>query len=328
MTAPLTLVINPAAGSGLPARYLPRVTAVLDASGRRYTTCESMSLEHARSLATEAAGRGDAVVAVGGDGLTGALAGTAAAGLLGIIPAGKGNDFARALRIPFEPGAAARVLADGRTRAVDLIAVTSGGPGGHGPRPPGPAGPGAGETLAAPVTAVGSVYIGIASVAAEIANRSRFVRGRLLYNLAALRALAGWKPTRFRVDAVTPDAGQITHEFCGYAVVAANSPYFGAGMRVAPDARIGDGLLDVVIMRDAPKLTFLRGLAKLKDGSHVTLAEVSTLRATAVSVTVDRPLPAGADGEILTPGPPWHIRALPAALSVIAPGQPRAERAP
>lgn len=302
MTAPLTLVINPAAGRGRPARYLPEVTAVLDASGRHYTVSHSTSLEHARSVASAAAGRGETVVAFGGDGLAGALAGAVGTGPLGIIPAGQGNDFARTLEIPFQPAAAARVLLDGKTRVVDLIAVTR-----------------AGETQMTPVMATGSVYIGIASVAGEIANRTRFVQGPLLYNLAALRALAGWKPTRFRIDATGEDGKQTTEEFSGYAVVVANTPYFGAGMRVAPDAEMSDGLLDVLVMRHATKLAFLRVLTKIKKGSHVTLPPVGVSRAAAATVTVDRALPAGADGEILTAQSPWHIRAIPRALNVIVP---------
>ncbi|MGE5290466.1 MAG: diacylglycerol/lipid kinase family protein, partial [Micromonosporaceae bacterium] len=291
------------AGGGRAARYLPEVTAVLDASDRSYTISQSTSLEHARHVAAAAARRGETVVAFGGDGLTGALAGAVGAGSLGIIPAGQGNDFARALEIPFRPAAAARVLLDGRTRVVDLIAVTQ-----------------AGETQVAPVIATGSVYIGIASVAAEIANRTRFVQGPLLYNLAALRALLGWKPTRFRIDAIGGDGQQTTDEFSGYAVVVANSPYFGAGMRVAPDAEIGDGLLDVLVMRHATKLAFLRVLTRIKKGSHVALSQVGMSRAAAAIVTADRALPAGADGEILTVESPWHIRAIPGALNVIVPG--------
>ena len=83
MTVPLTLVVNPAAGGGKPASYLPKVTAVLDAAGAGYTVSESTSLEHARTLAAQAAGRGDTVVAFGGDGLTSALAGTFAQAITG-----------------------------------------------------------------------------------------------------------------------------------------------------------------------------------------------------------------------------------------------------
>jgi YegS/Rv2252/BmrU family lipid kinase len=321
---PLALVINPAAGGGRPARYLPEVTAVLDASGRRYTMCESTSLDHAREVAAEAAGRGETVVAFGGDGLTGALAGAVSAssgghgadraqygpgesprttGPLGIIPAGLGNDFARTLGIPFQPAAAARVVLGGATAAVDLLEVTQ-----------------AGEESDAPVIATGSLYVGIASVAGEIANRTKLIRGPARYNVAALRALLGWRDTRFRVEATLADGLRATDDFSGYAVVVANSPYFGAGMKVAPAAEIGDGLLDVLVMRHAPKLTFLRLLTKIKNGSHVALAQVSMSRAAAVTVTVDRPLPAGADGELLAARSPWHVRVLPGALNVIVPG--------
>ncbi|HUK71159.1 MAG TPA: diacylglycerol kinase family protein [Streptosporangiaceae bacterium] len=344
MTVSLTLVVNPAAGGGKPARYLPEVTAVLDAAGASYLVSRSTSLEHARTLAAEAAGRGDTVVAFGGDGLTGALAGaiaeaaggpTPAAGCeggwqggrgvaepsqvpeaepsqvpkkaastrravtFGIIPAGRGNDFARTMKIPFEPSAAARLLLEGRSQQVDLIAV-SGAAGTH-------------------AIVAGSVYVGIASVAGEIANRARLIRGPLVYNLAALRALLGWRPTTFRVDTTSADGKKATSEFRGYAVVVANMPYFGAGMKVAPGAHYSDGLLDVVMMRHGPKLTFVRVLMKIKDGSHIALDQVSTDRAAEITMTVDRPMPVGADGELLTVLSPLHIRAMPAALNVIVP---------
>jgi diacylglycerol kinase (ATP) len=311
MTGPLAIVVNPTAGGGKPARYVPTVTAVLDAARAAYTVSESTSLEHARLLAAQAAGRGDTVVAFGGDGLTSALAGAIVqsapsgharpAGAFGIIPAGRGNDFARTMRIPFEPAAAARLLLRGRPQPVDLIAVT---------------GTGAQES---PIIVTGSVYLGIASVAGEIANRARLIRGPLVYNVAALRALVGWKPTRFRLETTGTDGGQTTREFRGYAVVVANTPYFGAGMKVAPDASYTDGVLEIVLMRHGPKLAFVRALLKIKDGSHGTLAQVRTQRAAAVTLAVDRPMPTGADGELLAVRSPLSIRALPAALNVIVP---------
>ncbi len=302
MTVPLTIVVNPTAGGGKPARYLPHVTSVLAAAGARYRLCESASLQHAQALARSAGQRGDTVVAFGGDGLTGALVDAIAEQgcAFGIIPAGNGNDFARTLRIPFDPAVAARTLLEGRPRPVDLIGVT-----------------GAGETE--PTMVTGSVYVGIASVANEIANRTRVLRGPVVYNLAALRALLGWQPTTFGVQTTNAAGEQATMTFRGYAVVVANSPYFGAGMKVAPDAHADDGLLDVVIMRDSPKLTFVRVLMKIKDGSHVALPAVQAFRASQATVTVDRPLPVGADGELLPIRPPLHIRTVPGALQVIVP---------
>jgi YegS/Rv2252/BmrU family lipid kinase len=298
----LSLIVNPAAGRGRALQLVPQVTAALDAAGADYEICRSASLEHAGELAQAAAAGGRTVVAVGGDGMAGALAG-AAAGLgctYGIIPAGRGNDLARVLGIPSEPAAAALLLTGGQRRRIDLIGVSV---------------PGLPEKLVA-----GSVYVGVPSVAGEIANGTRWLRGSAVYTVAALRAVARWRPATFSLQ-----GAEDRREFAGYAVVVANSAYFGAGMLVAPPARIDDGVLDLVLMRHGPKITFVRALTKIKDGSHTTLEQVSLERASEVTLTIDRALPVAADGETLPfaaplpAGTPLRVRVLPAALTVIAP---------
>ena len=303
MDRPLCLIVNPAAGSGRASALVPPARSALAAAGAEHRVVESSSLPHARELAADAAGRGEVIVAVGGDGMAGALAGIAAASgaSFGIIPAGRGNDLAGVLRIPADPGAAARVLAAGRQRQIDLIAASA---------------PGHPEVIVA-----GSVYAGIPAVAGQIANSTRWLPGPLVYPVAALRALARWQPATFKVD-MADGGGQ---EFDGYAVVIANSAFFGAGMQVAPPAVIDDGVLDLVLMRHAPKLVFVRVLLKIKDGSHTALPQICLDRAADVTITMSPDLPAGADGEPLsfaTPlraGTPLRIRALPAALTVLAP---------
>jgi YegS/Rv2252/BmrU family lipid kinase len=300
---PLCLIVNPAAGSGRARALVPPARSALATAGAEHRVVESSSLPHARELAADAAGRGEVIVAFGGDGMAGALVGIAAASgaCFGIIPAGRGNDLARMLRIPADPAAAARVLATTRPRQIDLIAAST---------------PGHPEIIVA-----GSVYAGIPAVAAQIANTSRWLRGSLVYSVAALRALARWRPATFTVEV----AGVAGQEFDGYAVVIANSAFFGAGMQVAPAAVIDDGMLDLVLMRQAPKLTFVRALLKIKDGSHTAMPQVSLDRGADVTITMSRDLPAAADGEPLscaTPlpaGTPLRIRALPAALTVLAP---------
>ena len=110
MTDSWCLVVNPAAGNGRGVRRLPAVLGALDADPACVQVCETASLGHAAEVAAGAAGRGEKVVAVGGDGLVGsvaaALAGTG--GVLGIVPAGRGNDFARMLGIPLGMADAAR----------------------------------------------------------------------------------------------------------------------------------------------------------------------------------------------------------------------------
>jgi diacylglycerol kinase family enzyme len=194
------------------------------------------------------------------------------------------------------------VLATGQLRRVDLIGVST---------------PHTDEVMVA-----GSVYAGLPAKAGEVANATRWLGGSLVYPVAALRVLARWRPVRFTVDI----AGQPSaHEFDGYAVVAANSAFFGAGMRVAPPALIDDGVLDVVLMRHGPKLAFVRALLKIKDGSHVSLPQISLDRGADVTITMSQDLPAAADGEPLAcarplaAGTPLRIRALPGVLSVLVP---------
>src|SRR5450432_2897692 len=115
MNGPLCLVVNPAAGHGRSLKAAAGATAALDEAGAVYQTARSASLEHARGLAAAATARGYIVVAVGGDGLAGALSGPVAdaGGTFAVIPAGRGNDFAREIGMPADPAAAARAILAG-----------------------------------------------------------------------------------------------------------------------------------------------------------------------------------------------------------------------
>lgn len=312
MTDPLCLVVNPAAGGGRTLRCLPAVLSALTAAGGPpVRVCESTSLSHAADAAAEAVKDGETVIAVGGDGLVGTLAGAVseAGGTLGIIPTGRGNDFARMLGIPRSAPEAARALATGQPQPVDLIAVR--------------AGDGA-ETVVA-----GSVYLGIVSEGGEIANRARWVRGPLGYQLAGVRALLGWRKARFAIEvtgeAEAAGAADAGGEFPGFCVVVANSAYLAAGTKAAPAADVTDGLLDVLTVTHGPRVSFLRVMLRAAKGRHLGLSQVSVRQAASVTVCADRAMPAAADGETLpfaAPLParvPLTIRALPAALPVIRP---------
>ncbi len=333
MSDRLCLIVNPAAGHGRSATVLAQAEEVLAAAGAAYLIRTSTSLAHAAVLATEAAARGETVVSIGGDGLAGALAGAAASAdaRYGLIPAGRGNDLAGAIGIPADPRAAAAVLLAGAERRIDLLGVGV---------------PGHAESVVA-----GSVYIGIPAQTAELANAMGWLRGPLVYPIAAVRALARWRPVTFSVDltGTEPTSTRPTGpgptstgptstrfdgkeptstEFDGFAVVAANASRFGGGMRVAPAARIDDGLLDLVVMRRAGRLTVLRALAGIRSGRHLALPQISTDRGTEVTLRASRDLTAAADGEPLAcasplaAGTPLRVRVLPGALRVLAPAPP------
>jgi YegS/Rv2252/BmrU family lipid kinase len=242
-------------------------------------------------LAQDAAAAGDKAVAFGGDGLIGAVAGALhdSGGVLGVLPGGRGNDFARTLGIPLDPPAACDVLASGVIRPLDL-----------------------GE-------AGGRVFIGIASCgfdsdANRIANETRAVRGNLVYAYGALRALASWRPTTFSLRF---DGGE-SRQAVGYTVAAANSKAYGGGMWLAPAAALDDGLLDVVIVGHVPKLRFLRLLPTVFKGEHVRQPNVEVLRAKEVEISAERPFTLYADGDPIA-SLPVKVRTLPGAVNVIVP---------
>lgn len=291
---PLALLVNPSSAHGGALKLLPRLERALDERRIGFRVVRTRDLTHGVEAALEAADSGELPVVVSGDGLIGAVGG-AMAGYetpLGIVPGGRGNDLARVLGIPADPEAAVATIAAGEVRAIDV-----------------------GEANGKRFLGVAS--IGFDSVANELANETRWLRGNLVYAYAGVRTLVGWKPARFSVR-----VGEESRRFSGYSVSVANSGAFGGGMRIAPDADLADGELDVVVVGEVGKLRFLGNLPKVFKGTHVEKDEVSVFRARRLELDASRPFPVYADGEHLT-DLPVSLRLLPRALSVIAP--PRAE---
>lgn len=287
----LSLIVNPHAGAGRAGRALGDVCQALDGLELEHAVERTQSIQHARELALAAASAGQMAVAFGGDGLVGAVAGALkhGSGVLGVLPGGRGNDFARVLGIPFEPVAACQTLATGTVRALDLGQV--------------------GER-----TFIGIASCGFDSVANRIANETRIVRGNLVYAYGALRALLGWRAASFEIKL---DGGE-PRTVRGYTIAAANSKAYGGGMMLAPDASLQDGLLDVVIIGEASKLRFLRGLSTVFSGQHVHQPNFEMVRAREVEISADRPFTLYADGDPIA-DLPARIRSLPGAVQVMVP---------
>ncbi len=290
MSRAYRFLVNPASGAGTAAATADVVAGLLRDAGERVEVTSSTGSVSCSRAAFEAASRGDVVVAVGGDGMLSSVAEAVldAGGPLGIVPAGRGNDFARMLGLPTEPEAVARVLLEATPREVDVVA--------------------AGRRVV-----LGSVYAGVDSLASEIVDRSHRVPRRLQYPHAAVRAVLSFAPTEFVVEV---DGERFSEE--AYTVVVANSGYYGAGMHIAPSASLTDGLLDVVVIRAASRLRLIRSMPKLYDGTHVQLDDVLTMRGTEVRISSRRPVTAYGDGERLAPLP-MTVAVRPAALQVLAP---------
>lgn len=291
MSRSLALLVNPAAAGGKALAAVAPARAELERLGATFRVIETSSGEHAKREAIGAGANSETAVAVGGDGLVGTLAG-AICGTdtpLAIIPAGRGNDFARVLEIPTDPAEAARLAYEGETKLLDVGEVD------------------------------GKSFVGIASVgfdsdANRIANEAKVVRGNLVYAYAALRALAGWKPARFEVIV---DGEH--HEVTGYSVGICNSKAYGGGMYAAPHAELDDGLLDVILSATTSKAFFLfRTLPRVFKGNHLDHPSFTCLKGETIEVSADRPFVMYADGDPLAELPAT-VRVRPRSLHVVVP---------
>src|SRR5262249_5136703 len=290
------LLVNPSSGGGRSKKLLPEVERELERQGLTYRMIETRSLEHGVEEAQRAAQAGEVPVGMRGDGLIGQIGGALATSgsPMGIVPGGRGNDLARVLRIPDDPAGAVGVLARGDEREIDVGVVND-----------------------RRFLCVASC--GFDSDANRIANEARLVRGNLVYAYAAIRALAAWRPANFTVT--LDDARPI--EFTGYSVAVGNSRAFGGGMFVAPNADLGDGMLDVITVSQIGKFQYLKGLPDAFKGTHVEHDEVTERRSARVEIRADRDFAVYADGEHLT-DLPATLSVLDRALRVIAPPGPLA----
>lgn len=294
-----TLLVNPTSGGGAaPGAVVPAARLLRDAGARVDVTYSPGPLACVE-LVDAAVARGDVVVSVGGDGMLSSLAGrvSATGGTLGLLPAGRGNDFARMLGVPEGTAGQVEVLLGALSRRVDLLEL----------RLPG----------SAPRTVAGSVYAGVDARAAAYVARMRRVPRRAQYPLGAVTALATYRPATFRVVVEGPD-GRHEAEYDAATVVVANSRFYGKGMAIAPAAALDDGLLDLIVVEAAHKRALIRALPRLYDGTHVDLPQVTVLRGTRIELSADSPVPVpmGGDGEPLGILPP--LGADPAVIEVCA----------
>ncbi|MGI8801704.1 MAG: diacylglycerol/lipid kinase family protein [Solirubrobacteraceae bacterium] len=283
------LIVNPAAGGGRAGRLLPVVERTLASLGVDATTEPTTGLDHARELARTAAAAGELAIAMGGDGLIGAVAGALAehpGSRLAVVPGGRGNDFARVLDIPTDPEQACALIPDGTFRYLDLGSVD-------------------GRWFACIAS------VGFDSDANRIANEAPSRLGGLVYAYGALRALASWKPATFRV---VVDGDE--RSFRGYSVIAANTRCYGGGMCIAPDAAVDDGQLDVVLTEHIGRLRFLAKMPRVFKGTHVDEPTVHVLRGREVEISADRPFTIYADGDPIGELP-VTVRAVPHAVRVL-----------
>lgn len=216
-----------------------------------------------------------------------------------VVPSGSGNDFAKALGIANKRTALKawqRFCASGdNVNEIDLGVVRSATE----------------ETLFCCVASSG-----LDAEANRLANRMpAWLRAWGGYVAAAVQTLAQFKTVKFTVLADDRTFGRE-----GYFVAVGNAHRYGGGMRIAPLAKLDDGLLDVCFIGPMAKLKVLCALPTLPFGAHIRLKEVEYFRSRTVRIEASRQLEVYADGEFVC-RTPVEIGLLPRALPVIVPEQ-------
>ncbi|MBN9213906.1 MAG: diacylglycerol kinase [Microbacterium sp. SCN 70-200] len=297
----VALLLNPAARSGAHTGVATRAAERLRAAGIRVTTVSGGSAaESSRLLRTALTLGADAVVVAGGDGTVSLaiqeLAGTGTP--LGIVPAGTGNDLATSLGLrDLDAGAAADAVIAGRTRTIDLARVT---------RADGT------TTLYGTVLAAG-----FDSKVNDRANRMRWPRGAMRYNIAILVEFLRLRGIPFEVELTLADGSTTRVARDLIMATVGNGRTYGGGIPICPDADLEDGLLDVTLVLPVSRARLLRLLPRAYRGTHTSLDDVSTFRVRSARLTA-ADVTAYADGDPIG-ALPLQVDVVPSALVVFAP---------
>jgi diacylglycerol kinase (ATP) len=296
---PDLLLVNPAAGGGRAVSAVPHLKEL--ASRRRWNVdiCLTQSPQDLAARASHAAETGrERILVLGGDGTFQALVNAVTnypQVILGVIPAGGGNDLAAALGLPPDPVLAASLLLEGETEELDVLRVrTSDG----------------NERLY-----TGGGGVGLDAEAARYANGPyRNLPARFRYLMAAIRALFGFRAIQARV--IFCEGEPKTLEAKALLVGALNTPSYGGGFYLSPEAKTNDGKLDLVLLESLNLGEILRLLPALAFSGQLNTHRLRRFNTSAVRIETDPPCRFHGDGEILGMTP-VEVTVIPRAIRVL-----------
>jgi diacylglycerol kinase (ATP) len=277
-------VVNKISGNGKGLKVWKKVEKLLQEKQVNYQVRFTERPKHAVEIVKEFSSEAcHAVVAVGGDGTIHDVAnGLIHSNIpLGIIPAGSGNDLARALDIPMDYKRALERILRGKKRKMDVGKID--------------------EEYCMTVTG-----IGFDGKVAEINNIAKYkdllnlVRlGDLSYGLSVLHALFQYRPVRIQLKI----DGEVQSFSNVWFIAIANTPNYGGGIKICPDACYDDGLFDICIVHSVTKWELLHTFPKAYKGKHVSHPSVTMIKGKQVEIIAEPPIIVQSDGEILTKTP-------------------------
>ena len=286
----LRVLFNPAAGRGRAKEKIGRALRHLERRGGLIDFHQTRNPEDMIEKAAASNGNCDRLVVCGGDGSLHLALRRLDLGktVVALLPFGSGDDFAQTVGVPRDTASACDTVFDGVPREVDVALVNG-------------------------TRYVCVAGLGFDSVVTSYANRIKRLRGPLVYLAAIARVLPSLKPYRVRLSV----DGIEREENIMFAVVA-NSPRYGAGIRIAPSAEVDDRMLDLTLVRSCSRMRLLATLPKAYSGRHVESPFVETMRGTHFRFESGQPLDVYADGELVATTP-VEMSLAPDRLRVVVP---------
>jgi YegS/Rv2252/BmrU family lipid kinase len=309
MPARTLVIANPRSRNRATSRRLKLIEAKLRSALGPLDIESTRAPRDAERIAREGVRSGiERVIVAGGDGtLSEVVTGLLSAQLgdyaaIGLLPLGTASDFARGLGQPPDVDAVIERIAAGKTSRVDAGRVTYRTD--------------EGQEVTGYFANIAS--FGLSGVVDELVNRATKVfGGRMSYMIGTVRGVA-----RYRSDPVSISVdGELVFDGPLSVAAVANGPYFGGGMRVAPNARVDDGFFDWVIVPGMSRLSLLRKFPLLYSGSHVRDPQILQGRGRVIEARgVAGPIRLDVDGESLG-ALPARFEILPGAITLIGLGE-------
>jgi len=289
----VTIIINPISGGASLDRARRRAehaASALAAHGERGDVFITERPGHAHDLAKSAVAQGARLVmAWGGDGTVNEIASALAfgRGALGMVPAGSGNGLAKALDVSVKPDVAIVEALTAQPRTIDVGRLN--------------------DRLFVSVAGVGFDAHVAACFARDLGQRRKFSG----YIKVSARELMKYRPRAYRIsgDASLAPANALL-------ITLANGSQFGNGARIAPDARVDDGYLDLVVVEESSRLKTLCAMPSLFNGRIARVSGVTMRRVSSLTIESDEAMPFHVDGEPATGGTTLEAKIHPAALHV------------
>ena len=289
----LEFIYNPIAGHGRAAQCRAVVEELLSRRGVPHRFHETRHRHDAIDIVrrlTDADSETD-IIAMGGDGtLNEVLNGICdpARTRLGLIPCGSGNDFASAAGLPMDPSAALEIILSGQAKFTDYMECSG-------------------------VRGINAIGTGIDVAILRRYARMKLLKGSAAYLASLIITLFAYHPYRF-----SENTGGISEAHNAFIACAGNGSTFGGGIPICPEARIDDGLLDIVIVDDIKKTAIPAAFSKLMKRKVLELKTTRFKRQPELRIESPDPLPIQIDGEIYE-DLPFDVRLIHGVLRMYRP---------